>query len=279
MSKEKSTILSWLFRRDKTQSRTVWFWRAAAVPVILFGIVFAIMPINIPVVALLGALAKTWAFYLILALLYCAGLFAFLPRKYLDRQSWAATSWAMLAGVIAVGGIAYLIGGQNLGLLIYPVMLLIFIFSAGYLAAITCFARQAGFSRLQAFLHMPFGISFTAYIGYFLPSKKAQVLEIKQNWYQKFITFLLNDNIGQVILAAVLTALLFLMFTWPEFILAVLVLAIYIVNRLKSGWANKNMKFLAWIAVAANLWAIWTMIVVMKTIAAAVIAKTMMGAM
>ncbi|MDR2269240.1 MAG: hypothetical protein LBD94_03595 [Rickettsiales bacterium] len=268
-----STILKWFFIPDIKQGWGKWLLRAGlfTIGLLVFAAAFSVLVMQI---SLLESGAEVPSFLTILKMIvllsleaplktallifiiFAFGMFAFMPRKHLDKTSFVATLWTFMAWTIIVGIITYILNQNEvkfaLDFLALPLAALIIFFLAGVLASIVCYARKIGASPLSILLSVPFGLSFYEYAGYFLPdSGKDKVIVIKYRWYERFLKFMLDTIQGQGLLViAMLLLLLIQPYPW-EVIIIILFGGLYFWR--KKEWMIENIKCLSWIVAAINI--------------------------
>ena len=177
--------------------------------------------------------------------LYVMGVFMFMPRKTLDRESFVAATWTSTFWMAIFGSIIMFLHYNNIQTrLVFVVAILTLMSLTGIFAAATGFVRKIGLSRILTLAMFPFGITFIGFCGYFLPFKSNdKTIVVKYKWYQKLIDFALNTINGKISLMIII--LLFSMISaspWELFMVAFFG-GLYAWK--KSGWMLANIKNLA----------------------------------
>jgi hypothetical protein len=267
------SLPKWFFVPDLKQGIAAWAARAGLFLIVICVMVLFLGALGIIMQLLENGIAPPSVWKIIHALcagalqrplllitaalsIFAVGLFAFAPRKPLDRTSFAAalfsfTFWA----AVFVGG-PHLLGGTHRDAVLFPLAVLAMIAVIGIIAAIVCHARSRGVSKAAVLLSAPFGLPFFEYAGLFLPDVgKEKAIAIKFKWYEKLVGFLMKEKAGQIILA-VLAVLPAVMGTYWELLLIALFAALYFLRG--REWVAGNIVRLSWIAAAFNIAAIAT---------------------
>lgn len=274
---QQTTLLKWLFVPDIAQGIGKWMMRAGLflvlliLALVLFGGIatqmqfvekgfsapgfFEMVKMTIDILGHAFA-AKPMTSITILIIAYAIGMFAFMPRKYLDKTSFVSAMWTFAAWITVFGFAVYLsdryLPGSIKSIAGLSLAVLMLIAGIGFLASITCYARKIGVSKLAVLLSMPFGWSFFEYSGYFLPADdKNRTIVIKYNWYKRFVGFMLDTHPGQIIIATAALALLASRPSmWNAFIM-VFFGGLYLWK--KKEWMIASMRGLSWVVAAFNI--------------------------
>ncbi|MDR1071316.1 MAG: hypothetical protein LBL21_01580 [Rickettsiales bacterium] len=266
----KTTILKWFFTPDTKQGLGKWTLRAGLFTVGCFAFAILISAFmlrgqliakGMPPIPLLDtiklvalALAESpLRFFVVLVANYAFGMFAFMPRKPLDRTGYVAVHWTSLALCLATAAATLLMDEymKGSGLIIIPFVLLM-LEGIAYIAAVACYALKHGLPKLATFLSFPFGFALYVYAGHFLPAKdKERTIEIKYGWYRRLIDFVLNTTNGQIVLALIFLASFAVGPSWFEALAIALFGGLYF---WKGGkWILGKLPKLSWAAVALNV--------------------------
>ena len=279
--KEKAGgMLSWLFVPDIKQGWGRWCLRAG-----LFMAAFWVLTLGISVLELqarfaeagLGAvpfwtaagivfdatLSKLVSTILLTCAVYFAvGMFAFMPRRRLDRHSFFAAiltflSWGLVsAGLITLAKEHLLeLSDYVFPLVILPLAVLAFISIVAVFAAVACWAKKINVSGAALFLSFPFGWSLFEWTGFFLPFKDgSRAIQIKYNWYKKLVDFMLDNVQGQILMALVIVAIFGISPSPWEAFMIVFFGGLYFWK--KPAWLQTQVAMLSWVAAALNIAAI-----------------------
>ena len=191
-----------------------------------------------------------------IAILFAIGMFVFMPRKPLDRESFFAVYWTfwiwsmtMMAVVMLTPESAY--DRYSAALILLPLFIMLAA-TIGMFVSIISFSRKIGIPKSVLLLSFPFGLSIYSYTGYFLPFKSnEQTVMLKYNWYRRFVEFMLYNNKGQIILAAVMVACVAAI-PWPSELFMISFFAVLYFWKGKN-WLAGNIKRLSWISAIVNL--------------------------
>ena len=226
------SVNSWFFKPDMAQGVCGWVIRAVLFAAAITG--FTIHEVSIAGISLVF------------------GLFLFMPRRYLDRESFVAVLWRFMVLFVVFASMVYVAikhGFVPWGILLFAILAVIS--AGGIVAAITCFARKIGVSKIATLLNFPIGISFLEYVGYFLPIKNDSVIAIKYSWYKKLISFFLNTKNGQLLLSFIVLVFVVIAPTLWEVMFILFFGILYFWKQQK--WMIQNIKKLTWVSAIMNV--------------------------
>jgi hypothetical protein len=273
-NKNGISILRWFFKPDMSQGKKKWIARSFFFVIglmlltILFGTVsmmsemakggmdvpsFFAVAKQLTLIVYSTMLINPIAYVAAFMIMFVFGMFLFMPRHYLDKQSFIAvffTSilWATISASAGFMGMKLHIPQFAMMIIVMGIILSI----SSVVASIVCFARKLGTSRLLTLLMFPFSATFFEFTGYFLPVQgKENVIKIKYNWYKRFISFLLDTKKGQLSMAIVTLLVAAISPTpWELFIIAFFG-SLYLLRG--PEWMAKNLNRLTVISAGANI--------------------------
>ncbi|MDR2770399.1 MAG: hypothetical protein LBB08_03055 [Rickettsiales bacterium] len=266
----KSSVISWLFVPDMRQGLCSWLARAAlatlgfaAASLLVLALLMLADAVRSGAPALsfwsaVSAIASAFATFngfLFLAFTgiaaFLLSMFAFMPRKALDKTGAVAAMWLYLAVFLASCAAASVT--QD-----YPwwiagsLIILMFLGAAGNVAAYACYAGRLGIRKSAVFLAFPCGFAMIQYAAFFLPDpQKDKTIAVKSKWYRNFLEFMLHDKIGQIMIAVFCVGFV----AWRPMLCGLFLAALFGSLYFWRGkdWCIKNIRTMMWAAVIANI--------------------------